>query len=445
MSRILIANVCNPSMVRDSSIYGKHMLNGIAASAERMLWLACDRDIVVGMRPISDRIVELRKHYEPSFGTPKWVYPSSAKEGQPVLLDEKAVLACVEELMDLGLVRGKSWGVEAYYNNGSICEVERRISHDFKLKSEFMRSSGADVLNSKSLFRQLTSCVNTNLAAGAVCTGREQFVSETLRLLDEFGKVMVKQDRHAGSAGNIALSILSEALVGASRTVTIRDNRRVQCEMVFDEIAGRHDAPVVVERYYDTDRIMYCEYSVTESEIELYGFGVLRVDASGDPRGDSAPTWSGFEIPGPNHDDASAEFVAIAMRLAKFYQGLGYQGKINIDGILTNCGQLIINEVNGRLGGCSHIHAIARRYHGVDYWNRVYITSRIRQKVSSFHEHLSRVRSVGVDFQPENGIGVLTLVDDTKSTGEIEYMVIAEDRKQALEFEAAGLIGGGHN
>ena len=70
--------------------------------------------------------------------------------------------------------------------------------------------------------------------------------------------------------------------------------------------------------------------------------------------------WNGFEIPGPCLcGNLLQRFLRDSETLTRACAQLGFRGKLSCDGAVTESGDLFFTEVNGRLGGCTHVHVVA--------------------------------------------------------------------------------------
>jgi hypothetical protein len=94
---------------------------------------------------------------------------------------------------------------------------------------------------------------------------------------------------------------------------------------------------------------------------------------------------------------------------------------------------VLFTEVNGRLGGCTHIHVIAERLLGPHYADTYTLLTRNKVHTGPFPALLDMLDRSGLLFTPERGRGVIIATEDTARTGTIEYIVMAP------HAEAAGL------
>lgn len=154
------------------------------------------------------------------------------------------------------------------------------------------------------------------------------------------------------------------------------------------------------------------------------------------PDDDNSPlVWTGFEMPAMLPPHSSFRASAAAAQWADMAGRMGYWGKINIDMIVTEQGDIIVNEVNGRLGGCSHIHVIAEKLLGRNYGDKYFIRSRNNIKSQPIDQLLNHNELASFFFTKSKKEGVILLVDDSIYTHEIQYMVVSSAPSKADEIE----------
>jgi hypothetical protein len=114
---------------------------------------------------------------------------------------------------------------------------------------------------------------------------------------------------------------------------------------------------------------------------------------------------------------------------------MGYSGYLNCDAILIPSGQVVFNEVNGRIGGCTHIHDLATRLFGDGYADRMTLLTRNKIKTGPFEEVLAVLDREDLLYRAGDEEGVVILTEDTTRTGTIEYLIAAESRADARDLE----------
>ncbi|KEF08248.1 hypothetical protein DF18_37310 [Streptomyces rimosus] len=124
-----------------------------------------------------------------------------------------------------------------------------------------------------------------------------------------------------------------------------------------------------------------------------------------------------------------------SVTMAEYLQQTGYRGYLNCDSILTQDGRLLFNEVNARIGGCTHMHFAAQRVLGPDYLQHYTLLTRNDLQVTSF-EKLAWGIARNEHLNGHNGTsGALLLVDDVPYTGTVQYLTYGKGVGAAQETE----------
>ena len=119
-------------------------------------------------------------------------------------------------------------------------------------------------------------------------------------------------------------------------------------------------------------------------------------------------------------------------------KSLGYVGHLNIDAIITPDDKIIFTEVNGRIGGCTHVHTVAQQLLGSNYLNTHQITTYNSIFVESFQSYLNALIKHNINFSESTQKGTLILSSDQHDNGTaLELMFIGSDIKETLSIETA--------
>jgi PGM1 C-terminal domain len=149
----------------------------------------------------------------------------------------------------------------------------------------------------------------------------------------------------------------------------------------------------------------------------------------------AGPCWSSPppSVP-PTAAGASADG---ALRLARLTQDLGYQGLASIDAVISPDGTVRFNEVNARLGGSTHLDAIATVLLGENRADGHVLLSRFSVPASPFTTLVGGLARHGPAWDRAAREGVVIASDDTEASGTVEYVVLAPtwSRCRALEAE----------
>ncbi|MGW5662759.1 preATP grasp domain-containing protein [Streptomyces sp. NPDC003758] len=293
----------------------------------------------------------------------------------------------------------------------------------------FAAQGGAELLNSKVMFRALAAGAGVPVAEGRVPVSRADAEGFVRTLLADGRSAVVKQDFHVGGLGNEIASPAPGLLpIGANRVETCTDEeavaRFVARQWGPDDAPGR--PPIVVEHYVPDCRSVYAGYRIGERGVSLYGHGEMRM----------TPVINGLITPSPSAGTAEfAPFLRHAERLAGVVRALGYRGQLSVDGVLTPDGDTFLTEINARSGGATHDHCILRTLVGRD--DRVLVDRR-RCDFPPLGPLLAELHAQGLAFDPVSRTGVVVTVHDGGTGSETgEFAVIAEDLAAAEQAEKA--------
>ena len=434
MARILVANIDNENMLADERAFTPDFRRSSSITAGRMAWFAEPGDIVVVPRDLStdfkDYMARVRG-YAPgavTYVTPDW----AGAPFRPLGTQELLRRGLPERLQRLMRGRG-DWSLLAYcHERGAQLLAEALGIEATGGRRGFLREGGAELLNDKRVFRSLAAGRGVPIAEGLVCGDPGALEAGIRTLIDRTGAVIVKQDRHSGGLGNLIVrrdggtgSLGATDVIGISNTTAIAD----AASTVWSRLAYLERVPLVVEAYYHVTAVVTAEFHVDA------GANAIRFLNCGEVR--QAPILSGLIMPWSLSSYTGGAFIAAATELARLTCDLGYGGLINVDGIVTGDGAIVINEFNGRIGGCSHIHHILQAIAGEGYGERLVVASHSRDTAAGFSQIVDILAQRRLGFDPETGRGIILTAEDCAESGFIEYLSVAPTRSEAFQLEAA--------
>ncbi|NMH68983.1 hypothetical protein HF072_09300 [Bacillus sp. RO3] len=439
--KIIIGNVDGESLVGDISRHTPEMFAAASIIANRLIWFVEDHDILLLPYPVSSEFLNyLCRLMKVDPGTVKHVLPPKRDPYETKLL-RYDVLSNHELLAELQHLTNeyKEWGVLAYYHDRAVAELTESISTRIHPNvNEFLLQGGSEVLNSKTEFRRIAASHGIPVPPGYNCYSQSELFKLISDWIDQTGSVIVKQDVNAGGDGNIVVtkdtSIKNSK--GATETLHITEENCIEdiTRYLWERLIGYRNNSLVVEVYYQTLAVFYSEYHIGRRELKptLLNFGDMRME----------PVWNGFEIPTVSMNAYSlGEFISNSTILADIARERGYEGNINIDAFLTIDGQLLFSEINGRNGGCSHIHHVAQKLYGVNYADHYMILTRNKIKVGpDFQVLLRMLEDECLLVQGREQEGVIILAEDIGRTDTIEYMVVGKGKERALALEERALV-----
>jgi hypothetical protein len=196
------------------------------------------------------------------------------------------------------------------------------------------------------------------------------------------------------------------------------------------ERLGYDGASLVVEAYYPVQKILYAEFLIERatSSVRFRNWGSPRMN----------PGCFGLLIPPSTVSPfLSARFIAGATEVARIACELGFDGLLDVDGIVTTQGDVIFNEVNGRTGGCSHVHAICEKLLGPGYGDHTVVATSNEVKTRSLSKLMSRLREMDLAFDRQTQKGVVVTAEDSDKSGRLEVLSIGRSEAEVLELEAS--------
>ncbi len=434
MPRILISNIDNESMLADERALTLEFCRSSSITAGRMAWFAEPGDIVVLPRdlsaPLKDYIARI-KGYEPgavTYMTPDW----DNGPCRPIRAHELLHTGLAERLA-ARIGDPRDWTLYPYCYERGTQQLAERLKLDGERNAKpFVQQGGAELLNDKRVFRSLAAGRGISIAQGAVCASQWELTECIESLIDVTGTVIVKQDRHSGGFGNLIVSRSDASDVpGAPEVLRATDAAAVrdQAAIVWTRLAYAAQAPLIVEVYYAVSAAVTAEFKVdpARNAVTFLNCGEVR----------QAPILSGLIMPSAIPAYRLAGFIASATELARLCCDLGYEGLVNVDGILTEDGEVIINEINGRVGGCSHIHHILEAVAGPRYGDELVVVSHSSTVSMVVEEAFGILDERKLAFDAAAQRGIVITGEDTAQSGLLEYLSIAPTRDEAMRLETA--------
>jgi hypothetical protein len=448
MPKVIVANVDSDAMCGNDMEPEIHALSSLCCC--RLIVLAEDEDLVVVPHSLSDAFIDyVNELLGRNLSGYNAVVPRDGDSKLLILNDESLndghVAAQIRERAGVGpgepLPAG--WELEAYFLDRAVIALADDLQVPLygldpvfdRTTRGFLRSGGAETFNSKVLFRQLAEAVGAPVPAGRVATSARELGRAIADLIGATGRVMIKQDRNSGSAGNTVITTFGETtLTGGSRTQPVSpdtDFHALAAEL-WPGMRIQRNTQVVVEAYHKPAEVYYSELWVpgADGSPQLLNFGEMRME----------PTFIGFEIPSQRMSQFDiGDMAAHSMNLAREAGRRGFYGYMNIDSIISESGRLFFNEVNGRMGDCTHVDYLARQLVGDDYGRTRVVLTYNWVESGEFAAVLKSLDEAGVLFDKDSRTGVLLPIEDVERTGVVDYMVIGTDLEQALDLERRAL------
>ncbi|CAM5527386.1 MULTISPECIES: preATP grasp domain-containing protein [Streptomyces] len=440
MPQLVIGNVTSEYMFGCSlASFGTKGTHKQHAISTRTAWLLHNGDAMLTHRPLTPEF----RTYLASVLDLRSVTLLSMEDGRntSTFADQESLLSA-DTVDRLRRITDRSWTLTPYLYDRSIAALARELALDVSdADLAFFAQGGSDVFNSKSFFRIWATGLGVPVAPGQVCRNRGAIARAVVNLLPHTGSVIVKEDFSASGYGNVLFTQDSSVpALGASTTHVVDDGisaKGIEALLAssFPAVSDIRDFPVglrpsetIVEVYYPNSRTLYSEVQIAEAPYRpsVLNYGDMRME----------PIWNGFAVPPIALPSAAQDtMLEWSVTMAEYLQQTGYRGYLNCDSILTQDGRLLFNEVNARIGGCTHMHFAAQRVLGPDYLQHYTLLTRNDLQVTSF-EKLAWGIARNEHLNGHNGTsGALLLVDDVPYTGTVQYLTYGKGVGAAQETE----------
>ena len=432
MPRILIGNIDNENMLADERALTDEFRLSSSLTAGRMSWFARSGDIVVLPRDLSPEFkayIARVMGYES--GAVTYILPEWGNDHFRPLGSNELLHRGIIEQLSKHIETPQDWSLYPYcYERGVHLLAEALRLNQNQDVRPFMKQGGAELLNDKRIFRSLAAGRGISVAEGTVCTVQHELERAITLLIEVTGAVIVKQDRHSGGLGNLIVSLRPDVSgQGALQVYLVGDDAPLAelARLVWERLAYLERAPLVVEVYYSVTVAVTAEFRTDplRNGVSFLNCGEVR----------QAPILSGLIMPLALPAYQSATFIAGATELARLYCDMGYEGLINVDGIVTVGGKVIYNEVNGRVGGCSHIHHILETIAGPGYGNKLVVASHSRSILLTLEQVIDLLDARRLNFDSTSGRGIILTGENATESGFLEYLSIAPSREDTMRLE----------
>lgn len=426
--RLWVGNCDSEYMVHRRGLLDTAEHEGTPAVGARMVWLLRDGDALVLPQPVDP--VHLK-----AIGSLMGFDPARVH----ILTPEDAAVRCLDQrqLHGPGLLarlralvqRPEEWQVRGYLHDRGLGSLARALG--ITGYAPFEEAGGAELFNSKAVFGALAAGAGVRVPDGALCATRGDLLRAVPRLLKATGAVIVKADRHAGGAGNwLCRTDADMPAAGALQTLDLTGPDRLDALVAATGLEEMH-APhgqFVAEVYHP-----HCRSLCVEIDCDPAGSTQPAVLNVGEML--MEPVWNGFLMPAPLAPAPQQTILEGALRLAAAMRDFGYRGLVNIDAIVTPAGEVFFNEVNARLGGCTHLHRLATHLLG-PHWMRTH-TLRARNDLpaTTLPRLLDDLHTHQLAWNPHAGEGVVITTDRTALHRSVEYAVLAPTPERAAHLE----------
>jgi hypothetical protein len=396
----------------------------------RQMWMVHEGDIVVSAIPVDEHFLDYLCELS-GIDRDKFTVLNIGRDVDEETLTAPDLVAKLRALMG-----GRTdWELLPAAHTEAVADLAALLGLPEDTGLRFTAQRGPDLLNRKSHFRQLAAGAGVVVPAGSIVTTEAELAAAVERHLPVTGTVIVKRDNDLGGAGNRALTTKeSGPLNGVRETVAVNGNRAEAVARLWTELAGTDGEVLVVEAYHHATQIFYFEYLIgADGQPRILDTG-LRRDAVGEPDAPSL-VWVGLEIPADLPPGTAARALTESGRLVDLAARLGYRGHLNVDGILTEDGELYFNEINARWGGCTSLHDIGEKLFGPHYADDHVVSGLRVVTPMRLADAVDLLRRNDLHFTHESGEGAVVLGYDAELGKATECVLIGRTRERVREIE----------
>lgn len=441
MTRLLIGNCFTDELAGDPALLPLDSLQTAAASAQLLIWMAEDDDVIVlPEEPESAVIDYVTTLTGTRASTLRVVVPPPGAAGTELLTADR--LADADFRAELRKVVGGET-LDAVFGltpDAATVTLARWLgAEDAVVGAGFVGQGGGMFVNSKALFRMVAAGAGVPLPEGAVCTNKQDAEEAVMALIDQGLPVMLKRDYACGGLGNEILSSTPGLRpVGAGRVVEVTDRSSVRSYLDerWDWLTNGRRYFAVVERYVPDSRGIFVEFEITDQGAVFAEQGEMLSD----------PVANAQVIPSPGLPARSlADLVAAGGRLCESLRVLGYRGYFCADAIVTSTGEVLFTEYNGRITGSTHIYTVVgRKIVGPDYGRDRVLVEYTGWSVPSFAAAAERLAGAGLAYDRTTRTGIVLVKAYSHANGTVRYCAVAPDLDAAnrLHDQVESLFAG---
>lgn len=429
MARLIISNQLAEETAEGDAALPEEYLSILGLASHRLLWLARPGDVVVlPTAPDPDFVDYVWETLGFGNDRVRLVVPPAGRQGSNLLYADR--LADSDFRARLRALHSDNPVTEvlAFYLDEDVTALARSLElADSITALPFLSAGGGELVNSKAFFR--TVCLGNGVAVppGAALANRSAAERYLWSLLSEGNSAIAKQDAHGGGYGNEILTTDPGLTgLGAASTVRITSRSQLADHLVrcWERYTYGGTRPVVIEHYLPGCVPIYLELAIGAEAVELVGYGEMRMK----------PVNNGLVVPPPSESlPAFGQFLAAGERIGRAYQAVGYRGRASLDAIVTPDAEILFNELNGRLGGSTHIHHLGEQVIGGNYLHDRVLVARNRCSWQSVGTALKLLDEAGLRYAGASRSGVLLSGDDG------QLLFVAADLPAALALERAAV------
>jgi len=431
MPTLFLANADTEAMVADPRNLDKHFRQFSAGTSRRHLWMMSPGDaIVLPSLARSEHIHYIEDMCQYDRGSLRVLHIDGDHQNPyPLDIENLSAKELIDQLQAIGFERG-NWSVEPYIADQVAFHFSKLIDVPIRF-GDFGTPvcEAADVFNDKRVFRALAAGLNVPTAPGCTCASLAQLTSALAELTPATGSVIVKLDRHSGTAGNVLVTTRDiQNAPGAHKIHRVSAGHGYEeiARTIYAELSRSQNSFFVVESYYHSALSVGVHYLVGNDGITLNGVCDMRL----------LPSYAGMFWPSSLSEFVVHKLLAEGQKLAYEVGRLGHRGPVSIDAIVCPDDKIMISEINARHGGFSMAKAVIEKIVVQAYpVGRVMATRLNLTSQLDFKTILALLDEDSLGFSRTTGKGVIVYLEDLENTKHIEIFSVAESREELENFE----------
>lgn len=396
----------------------------------RFIWLLHEGDVILLSRNPMDEYLDYVCH----------VRQINRSSLNIIVVDNKNVILRDISKINLNIINQlkmviklpDEWNVVTCYFNKEMVKLAEMLTIPVnKAMRQLVANDLIRQMNSKIEFRMMSDKYQLPIPQGIVCASVSELVDGIAQLIPMTRQLMAKQALNASGKGNIGLATDSnQRFNGAGRVYLLsHDNMHELAQKVWHSPCHHVGDKMILEVYYPNKGTYTVQRKITD-----YSHNTCVTDYSEIMM---QTTWGGVTFPPDYLEECSkTELLMGAEKYFDLIQSYGFRGYLSCDAILLNDGRILFTEINMRPGAETHAYELARCLCGDVYDGGRHIVFRRSKKTVTFRQLCSKLSKSGLLFSHGKKSGIVILTADDAVINELEYLVIAQTKREADYLES---------
>lgn len=429
-----LGNLGNEHMTDRLDRDGGAMRKSVQFAVARLLWFLREDDYALVPGALDHEFVAYVAHTRNRSLRPEQFHVIDA----PLIGQDQTRDPTIERSLGHFRANGVRAAMPYIHDRATMHLLDRHGLLGQSFSTPYMHAGGAEALNSKAQFRLLAASKGWPVPPGRRCRTIQDFIDGLEALGHDCDRVIAKTNMGVGGLGNLLLSLGADTTGRDHRgaTTTLQASRIEQQRRIAGDLglrATHADAgEVVIEEYVEDCMPVFAEYSIEGDRLfdpELITAGRIESDPH-------RSVLSGVTVPPLPEREWMQPFIEASHRVAADLGHIGYRGLINIDGLIDEQGRCVLNEVNARMGGSTHLDVIARELIGPHWQQRHSATTHFGECKLDFPTIVGALESEGISWQQSSEVdeGVVVVSNGGPGSSYVELMSVASTPSAAKDL-----------